>query len=125
MEEPTEIKSAPFPEEKHISGICCCTVKSFQSLLLAEGKSFSQLGVCERANPPSLLGSNLNIALEPGKRISLHSCDWERWDEAGTGIPRSGSGTQTPLLGTCQTPCQRVLWIQSFSGTQLQGVEGS
>lgn len=61
MEEPTEIKSALLPEEKHISGICCFTVKSFQSLLLAEGKSFSQPGVCERANPPSLLGINLNI----------------------------------------------------------------
>lgn len=46
MEEPTEIKSALLPEEKHISGICYIAAKNFQSLshmFLQRGRVFPNL----------------------------------------------------------------------------------
>lgn len=46
MEEPTEIKSALLPEEKHISGVCYFMIKKFQSLsyvVLQRGRVFPNL----------------------------------------------------------------------------------
>lgn len=97
--------------------------------VLAEGKSFSQPGVCERAKAHSPLGSSVNIPARPGSQQQGFLCtpsDWERGDAAGTGLSRSGQWhvDSSPEDVSDSLP-DNVVDPKSFGGIELQGVGGS